>query len=677
MNNNNLNNQEQTLHSILQFHQEVFGVNESADYGVAEFQNYIANNRDTIPTLDSVGQWDIVMMANNDNPNDRSSDRDNNRDNMFNRDRDNYNDSRYINGASEFPYTPNSADIRDVRAAGWDFGVLGSRKNTPLERQQEILLRELSKLHSKDSERYTIEQRLEKIQQDLFAQEYYKLLNEPQTKAEREERYQKNKSSQESRLEAARLRQIKQREQRERSEAIKSKLKQEYKEAREKTLKEYKESKAKREKEREREKEERYKRIRNRGKTQAQIDAEVRAERIRNQRESSSQQDHLGELVKDIVSPEQVVAEFNDKILNQNDKLEINLTQDVLSNLTELSKKNPTELTKEVSMSIIIEVAKKIGLNEKQIKDLADLKDIAGLVSAITSGEPTSIIFSSIQVTPIVVARLTEYVQHQQNYDKIATLSEQSARKHPGFSSADYREVTQNQSRDQKMKLLGYAQKEFWKTKTADLSSSTNRLSLDKLTELIESNNEHYAKIKSIDTSDISPDWQHMISIEISNAQKYQERLQESVNELYKIMRELAREEERKVEEKKQEINLEQARLEKVGKTEWVNLNEVVIVTQLDTDNPIRLKTVDEIQKDFLESGYSPNKEKAPILVYQMPDGRLLLSDGHHRYYAAKKAKLHNLPIKYMSKKEYDAKGWSISSDPSPPNWPPYQKPQY
>jgi hypothetical protein len=83
------------------------------------------------------------------------------------------------------------------------------------------------------------------------------------------------------------------------------------------------------------------------------------------------------------------------------------------------------------------------------------------------------------------------------------------------------------------------------------------------------------------------------------------------------------------------------------------------ITTQTSDDNPINWDRVNKFKKDIKEG-----EKIKPLLVYERSDGRILLADGHHRYIAYDELGVSPVPVLFITKAEYDAYNWSLSSTP-------------
>ena len=183
--------------NILELHQEVFGDDNPAGESTREskesdkFINFVSHNLDKIPTIESQGQFDIVMMATNDRDNDRN--RDNERDKGDYKGRREYsnfgnNNQEYVQrmiemrrndptGTKQYSYTLSSSEVQEIQNAGWDFGVLSHYKKFAPSFVQKVLMKELARTNDKQ-EQELIRAALDIANQELKADNHQRLLEE-------------------------------------------------------------------------------------------------------------------------------------------------------------------------------------------------------------------------------------------------------------------------------------------------------------------------------------------------------------------------------------------------------------------------------------------------------------------------------------------------------------------
>ncbi len=134
----------QELRSVLSIHYEIFQVQQDHDApsenmdseARSSFNQFLANNYKNIPIFDCKSRFKIVMMATNDRN-----------------------------------YSPSSREIDQIRKAGHNFDALGRGREISIQKQLELLQKELKKARSTE-ERAIVSAKLEQVNIEIFRQNY-------------------------------------------------------------------------------------------------------------------------------------------------------------------------------------------------------------------------------------------------------------------------------------------------------------------------------------------------------------------------------------------------------------------------------------------------------------------------------------------------------------------------
>jgi hypothetical protein len=242
------------------------------------------------------------------------------------------------------------------------------------------------------------------------------------------------------------------------------------------------------------------------------------------------------------VNTENLTGLANETISNPDNRIEINLAQDILSNLG-----SPVDgIAQDTALSVAIEIAKKVGCTDEQISALGDIKNIASLIQSVFSGDPIGISISSIQVAPVVVERFKQYIQNEQRYSAARQLAENQAQDILFFSELDnikmYQELTAGLSVEAENQVMESSQNHYWETKLNMLKHSKINLNLVQL-ELEQSKlKQHIENLESQLSNDqpIAASYKKLMSREVQYAERHGREIDLIKENTIKIFKELA-----------------------------------------------------------------------------------------------------------------------------------------